>query len=432
MRIGGRALSGRFLSDGLGSTIATSYAIQVLNVATGVLLARGLTPVDRGVVAAVVLWPPLLATFFSMGLNETLTVFVSTHRRENRPILAAGCVIAAVGGGAAAAFGGLILPHLLPEIPRPLLVVYSAYPLFGLATTVAVQALLGLGHLKRYNRARLLVQVATTILLVVTLTTVGLTPMRVVIAYLVAELITLVYAWASQILRLSFRTTVGDIGNLLSYGSKIQLGVIANAVNERGIQLLLASLVAARDFGIYVVALAFAAPTVIIGASVAPLVLAQGRGGRGANSGGDAIRWDRALVTVVVSMAAATLSAAAIPTVLPLVVGVSYLSAVPVAQWLCFIAVLLGVNRVLSAGLQGRRAPLQASAAQFAGAILTLLTGVLMIEHRGLTGAVVAASVGAAATTLLLLLATIGLDHRDARQRNSEFARLSQSSVTVK
>ena len=50
-------------------SLAASVAIQGLNVLTGIVLARTLGPAGRGELAAVMLWPSILAAVGSLGVR---------------------------------------------------------------------------------------------------------------------------------------------------------------------------------------------------------------------------------------------------------------------------------------------------------------------------------------------------------------------------
>ena len=62
-----------------------SAALQGLGVLTGILLARGLGPTDRGAFAAMLLWPTLMVTLGSLGLISSFSYFTARggrHRSE--------------------------------------------------------------------------------------------------------------------------------------------------------------------------------------------------------------------------------------------------------------------------------------------------------------------------------------------------------------
>jgi O-antigen/teichoic acid export membrane protein len=60
-------------------TFLTNLAIQGCNVITGVLTARILQPEGRGELAAIILWPSILAGLGILGTNWALTREVAAH-----------------------------------------------------------------------------------------------------------------------------------------------------------------------------------------------------------------------------------------------------------------------------------------------------------------------------------------------------------------
>ena len=60
-------------------TMATSAVTLVLNLVTGVLIARVLGPDGRGAVAAVIAAPPILSWIFEMGAGSAALYHQSRH-----------------------------------------------------------------------------------------------------------------------------------------------------------------------------------------------------------------------------------------------------------------------------------------------------------------------------------------------------------------
>jgi hypothetical protein len=67
----------RFTRGPLFASFGASSAIQLANIATGVLLARLLGPHDRGEFAAVILWPSILAAVGSLGVPDATTFYTA-------------------------------------------------------------------------------------------------------------------------------------------------------------------------------------------------------------------------------------------------------------------------------------------------------------------------------------------------------------------
>ena len=73
-----RALTGR-TESGLVSSLQTVLAnifVLVINVLTGIITARLLGPSDKGVQAAIILWPGLLVSLSAVGLPAALLYYI--------------------------------------------------------------------------------------------------------------------------------------------------------------------------------------------------------------------------------------------------------------------------------------------------------------------------------------------------------------------
>src|SRR5918999_6398971 len=128
-------------------SLTTSVAIQSLNAVTGVLLARLLGPADRGELAAVLLWPSVLAAVGSLGVSEAVTYETARGSSPIRSVVGSSFAIAAVQSLVLVVAGSVVvalvhrgddprvirLSYLyLAFIPLNLLALYAAAALNGL------------------------------------------------------------------------------------------------------------------------------------------------------------------------------------------------------------------------------------------------------------------------------------------------------------
>src|SRR5688572_30445489 len=85
-----------FALDPVFLSFLTTGAIQALNVVSGVILARSLGPHDRGELAAVMLWPALLAAVGGLGLADGATFHTAKRNASPGEILGTSAVIVLV------------------------------------------------------------------------------------------------------------------------------------------------------------------------------------------------------------------------------------------------------------------------------------------------------------------------------------------------
>ncbi len=115
--------------EGLARSVFLLFASRLLalglNLAAGILVARGLGPAGRGVYALAVLIPLLIAQIVSLGLNAAAVYFIGQNRYPLSQIASTlfGVALWLGGGAALLAGGGLALwgRPLLGDFPRQLL-----------------------------------------------------------------------------------------------------------------------------------------------------------------------------------------------------------------------------------------------------------------------------------------------------------------------
>ena len=75
-------------------TLLTQVFVLILNVITGVLTARELGPEGRGLFAAIVFWPQLIATLSLSGMGNAVIISIRNYPTEDRETISASLVIA--------------------------------------------------------------------------------------------------------------------------------------------------------------------------------------------------------------------------------------------------------------------------------------------------------------------------------------------------
>jgi O-antigen/teichoic acid export membrane protein len=149
----------RVTSQAVWQTFLTNLAIQVCNVVTGVLTARLLQPEGRGELAAIILWPTILADLGILGTNWSLTREAAAHPEKEDNLARTGVVLGMVQAILFMALGYFLVPYLLPAAKGHLIKITRVYLLF-LPLHIVILNLMALDHgrlrWKRYNLLRLL------------------------------------------------------------------------------------------------------------------------------------------------------------------------------------------------------------------------------------------------------------------------------------
>src|SRR4051794_10813492 len=97
----------------LGSTFGASLVTQLINMATGVILARSLGVTDRGELAAALLWPRVLGILSTFGLEESATYHIAREPRRTGSVLGSGLVLWALQSAAFALLCAALIPLVL-------------------------------------------------------------------------------------------------------------------------------------------------------------------------------------------------------------------------------------------------------------------------------------------------------------------------------
>jgi O-antigen/teichoic acid export membrane protein len=391
LRSGARRIRGP-----LAVSFGTSTSIQGLAIVTGVLLARTLGPHGRGALAAVQLWPAMLAALGSLGIPESLTYFAARRRTSPGTLICTALGIVAVQSVVLVGIGAAVLPLLLPSSPGVRIAgfAYLAFIPLNLAILAVASTLNGLQRPRTYQALRLLV-VVLNVAAVVGLT-VGsvLSVLTMTLAYLAGSVVVLAVAVltiraaiAGDPLR--FDAAVGR--DMLVFGVKSHVGSVSSLMNERLDQLVIAVLLSPAQLGLYVVAVTLTSATTLVGSSVALVALPR----LAALTPSRAARETRRLVALTLGVSALVTAPLVVlaPWLVGFFFGSAFSGAVPACRVLLLAAVALSLNRALSAMLTGLGRPVDSGVGELLALVCTVVLLATLLPALGLLGAAVASLV---------------------------------------
>lgn len=148
----------RVNSQAVWQVFLTNLTIQAFNVITGVLTARILQPEGRGELAAIILWPSILAGLGILGTNWALTREAAAHPEKEADLARAAVVLGVLQAALFMALGYFLVPHLLPADKQHLTNLTRIYLMFLPFNFVCLNLLaLDQGRLRwgSYNLVRL-------------------------------------------------------------------------------------------------------------------------------------------------------------------------------------------------------------------------------------------------------------------------------------
>jgi O-antigen/teichoic acid export membrane protein len=379
-------------ASSVAKTVVASLVIQLVNVGTGVLLARALGPVGRGELAAVMIWPTVLSIFASVGLTEA-TTYHAARRTRSPGALAATSLVLASGGSAIACVLGFVLLPIVLGAQREHVVHVSQLFLMQVPLSLGALYLMAIlnGHQRyaAFNALRVL-QVASAALLLAALSlNHDLNIQTAILAYLASSAVTLLVAYACVSRKLDgpLRYSAHTARVLLSFGVRSYAGTVPTVLNQRLDQLVISALLPPRELGLYVVAITFTAVTSIVGTSLAYAVLPA----MAASDVGDREQLLRQYIGtgLLLAIASALPVFIAAQLLLGFFFGSGYEDAVAVTRVLLIGTVFWTGARIVEAGLRGLHRPFEASVGELMALGATVLLLPVLLPTAGIMGAAV-------------------------------------------
>ena len=392
----------------IGHSVLNRVGILILNVSTGILTARTLHPAGRGELAAMLLWPVFLATATTVGLPSALIYHLRQRSSARGDLVVSGLSMATLFGVLASIAGVLFLPHWLhqysPSVIRWAQLFLLTLPLWSIQI-VGQAALEALELFTLSNIVQMLVPVSTLAGLLVFLALGRLTPVTAGIAYTLA-----IFPTSSTILLFLCRRGLRVAGSRLNFAacrSLLSYGVRSCGIDVLGAlainidQVLVVGLLSPQAMGSYVVVLSLSRALLLFQSAVV-MVLFPRAAGRTADEVvamvGKAVR-----VTTIITAGAGIVVCLLGPTLLRLMYGVQYLSALAALRLLVLEVVIQGGVFVMAQAFMAMGRPGIVTILQAAGLSLSLPLMLVFIPRFGVSGAAGALLVSTTARFGLLL-----------------------------
>jgi O-antigen/teichoic acid export membrane protein len=382
------------LRGSLAGSFATSGAIQLLNVITGVLLARALGPTGRGELAAILLWPGLLVVVGSLGIGDSIAYHTARRTASVRTIVGTTAVLWAIQSTVVVALGAALVPLVLGRFGvhvTHLALLYLVYCPFFLAIVYVMSLLQGLRRFRAFQALRLSQIVLTAIGLGVCAALARLSVGTAVVVYLGAFVV--VAAAAGLLLRhvCAQRPTFdrGLAGTLLRFAVRSHTGNVSSLFNERLDQLVISVFLAPFQLGLYVVAVTLTSLTSLIGHSVSMIALPVVAAKEPGLARAAVVR--RYIRVTILGATALTLPMIVLtPAVIAVFFGDGFAPAATVTRVLLVAAVVLTTTRLVQSMLKAAGRPLDASISEFVALAVTFVSLAVLLPWLGILGAGIA------------------------------------------
>jgi O-antigen/teichoic acid export membrane protein len=392
----------------IAETAITTVALGGLGIVTGVLVARWLGPVGRGELAAIQMWPSVVASIAMVGLPEALVYFAARHPSQSRELLVTASLTALVGIPIFAALGYALMPFLLSMYSDRVVQGARGYlwilPIYALVF-LPHHALRGIHELRVWNGLRIIPGVLWLLVLLFGFSTRAADPVRIATMYVgLLGAVGIVMTWTV------WRRATGpavptarSLKSLVRFGFPSALSTLPQLFNLRLDQMAVAAVLPARQLGVYVTAVAWSACVPMLSGALALVV--SPRIAAEAIESERRLRFTRGVQGAVwlIAVPVAVLLAVA-PFGITVVFGLAFEQAVRPAMILVIASGVNAFNGMLEELLRGSGRPDATFFAETIGAVAGLPALYLLLPLAGLTGASIASLVGYVAATIVLLL----------------------------
>ena len=243
----------------LFTSFLSTGAIQIANIATGVLAARLLLPDGRGELALLILWPALIADIGALGVNTAVAYYSARKEFSPERVFAAAAAIVAVLSPLLMAAFVLLMPSLFAG-HRPELMnvgwVFIAFIPIHLFLHCLISQFQGAHEFTIFNILRAKQHYLYLGFILLFVWRFGATPAAFGYAYIAANAAALagglVLAWRHRWLSLVPDRAV--IRELLFYGVRFHVSVLLAIANRRLDLVIVTLVLPPAELGLYVVA----------------------------------------------------------------------------------------------------------------------------------------------------------------------------------
>lgn len=389
--VSGRAA--RPLPSTLVRSIVYKFAIYGMNALTGIVTARALNPAGRGELAAMTIWPVVLAGVTTVGLPSALIYHIRRNPSRASEMIGCGFLLSVGTGVIGTALGWYLVPLWLHGQPATII---EAARYCILATTVYSLTLAARAAWEaegRLDRSHLLQSISpiTVVIALVPLAALGmLTPRSAAAIYVFAGVPTAVWCVISVVRahRPSLQHARSAFRELLVYGSRSYGVDLCNLLSVYLDQALVVGLLMPEAMGLYVVALSLSRIINAVQGSVALTTFPKMVG---------LARRDLAVAIARAARLSALVSGAIGLLVMGLggillsrLYGASFAPAGGLLRILVCEVVLAGIAQVLLQGFLAAGRPGVATLIQLSGLALSVPVFLTLVPIYGALGAAIA------------------------------------------
>lgn len=245
-------------------TFSTEIINAGLNFSVGILLARTLTPTNRGIMALVMTLPLLLFNVLNLGLHEATVFLIGRKKAQAESVLGNALTIAMIIGGIAMLFLILfkqqaltfVLKELPPELWIPLIILVPA----GLVQAVLLSILRAKQSFTLFNAWRFFSSFFLFLAFLVVLVLLKGDLKAGIIVYIIVSLLLtgVALAFCARYVPITIGFNSSLSGEILRYGVKSYAQILIESMNYRLDVFLIALFLKEDQVAFYAVAVSLA------------------------------------------------------------------------------------------------------------------------------------------------------------------------------
>jgi O-antigen/teichoic acid export membrane protein len=370
---------------------STNYALALLGLVTGPLVARSLGPIGRGEFAAVATYSGFAVAVVGLGIPRGINYALQTLKIAPGVVLGTALRFCALVFIPAAALGILVAATIMDRFSGTAqlgaLVLTALAPLgvLQLSANAFLMTEGALGVLTRVQAAPLLINAVAVIGLAVA-------GELTLLTYLIATLVSLIVPMLMALRGLRVRPARGGhLSTQLQFGLRAYPGSLASLANGRLDQALIGPFLGAADLGFYAIAVSLSSLPLSLAQAVAARGISQvtrPEGGLDPELAGRVIRRG-AVMTALMSLAVA----AVLPIFIPIVYGSDFTRSLPLALVLLIGTLALGVTVSTSFCLNLAGRPGATSIAEIISVVVTAVGLLVLLPTLGVLAAALVSAV---------------------------------------
>ncbi len=388
---------------GVKSTLLTSSVIILMQLITGVLLARLLGPQGRGQLAVCVIWPTVISSLGSLGIKDAI-IFHTANKNFHDSSLFNIFFLACIQSAALMAIGYFLLPFFLKS-QSPQILMHTRFFLLIIPFQLITYYLIAIAQanlqITFFNTLRFLIPVMNFMvgffLFIFSIPSIPF----ILIGYISGNIIiTIIYAFYTlRSHEFKLKLDAQYIKQLLAYGIRVHLGTVTHDLNQRFDQMLISVFLQPVMLGHYTVAATSTNVMNVIPNAFKTILFPSVSSTKDMTAAKNIISSYNFKCVCIVSVCTFILFLS-LPYLIPLVYGRDFFPSVNLARILLFAVFFGAIRDILATAHRAMNNPLTATKAEIFGLIMTVILLSTLLPTYGVIGAAVASLCAYAVTAV--------------------------------